>query len=77
LFGRCHVITTSGRNFAPVILLAKLPLIMSVTATLPAQSIADVISLAKARPGQLAFASSGTGGAPRRVFPLPEVEQPS
>jgi hypothetical protein len=36
-----------------------------------------VISLAKARPGQLAFASSGTGGAPRRVFPLPEVEQPS
>jgi tripartite-type tricarboxylate transporter receptor subunit TctC len=64
LFGRCHVITTSGRDFAPVILLAKLPLIMSVTATLPAQSIADVISLAKARPGQLAFASSGTGGAP-------------
>jgi tripartite-type tricarboxylate transporter receptor subunit TctC len=52
------------RDFAPVILLAKLPLIMSVTATLPAQSIADVISLAKARPGQLAFASSGTGGAP-------------
>lgn len=53
-----------AKDFAPVILLAKLPLIMSVTAMLPAQSVADVISLAKARPGQLAFASAGTGGAP-------------
>ncbi len=53
-----------AKDFAPVILLAKLPLIMTVTATLPAQSVADVIALAKARPGQLAFASAGTGGAP-------------
>jgi len=53
-----------AKDFAPVILLARLPLIMSVTAMLPAQSVADVISLAKSRPGELAFASSGTGGAP-------------
>src|SRR5215831_3422269 len=53
-----------ARDFAPIILLAKLPLIMAVTAMLPARSVADVITLAKARPGQLAFASAGTGGAP-------------
>src|SRR6266851_6437623 len=53
-----------AKDFAPVILLAKLPLIMTVTAMLPAQSVADVIALAKARPGQLTFASAGTGGAP-------------
>jgi tripartite-type tricarboxylate transporter receptor subunit TctC len=53
-----------AKDFAPVILLAKLPLIMTVTATLPAQSVSEVIALAKARPGQLAFASAGTGGAP-------------
>ena len=53
-----------AKDFAPVILLAKLPLIMAVTATLPAQSVAEVIALAKARPGQLTFASAGTGGAP-------------
>ena len=53
-----------AKDFAPVILLAKLPLIMTVTAMLPAQSVADVIALAKAHPGQLAFASAGTGGAP-------------
>jgi tripartite-type tricarboxylate transporter receptor subunit TctC len=52
------------KDFAPVILAARLPLIMTVTAQLPARSVADVIALAKARPGQLAFASSGTGGAP-------------
>jgi tripartite-type tricarboxylate transporter receptor subunit TctC len=53
-----------AKDFAPVILLAKLPLIMTVTAMLPAQSVAEVIALAKARPGQLTFASAGTGGAP-------------
>ena len=52
------------KDFSPVILLATLPLIMTVTASLPAQSVADVIALAKARPGQLTFASAGTGGAP-------------
>jgi tripartite-type tricarboxylate transporter receptor subunit TctC len=53
-----------GKDFVPVVLLAKLPLIMTVTATLPAQSVAEVVGLAKARPGQLTFASAGTGGAP-------------
>jgi tripartite-type tricarboxylate transporter receptor subunit TctC len=52
------------KDFAPIILVAKLPLIMTVNADLPAQSVNDVIALAKARPGQLAFASSGNGGAP-------------
>jgi tripartite-type tricarboxylate transporter receptor subunit TctC len=44
--------------------LAKLPLIMTVNATVPAKSVQDVVELAKARPGQLAFASSGNGAAP-------------
>ena len=52
------------KDFSPVILLATFPLIMTVTASLPAQSVADVIALAKARPGQLTFASAGVGGAP-------------
>jgi tripartite-type tricarboxylate transporter receptor subunit TctC len=53
-----------AKDFAPVILLAKFPLIMTVTASLPARSVADVVALAKVRPGELAFASAGTGGAP-------------
>ena len=53
-----------AKDFSPVILLAKLPLIMAVTASLPARSVGDVISLAKASPGRLAFASTGTVSAP-------------
>jgi tripartite-type tricarboxylate transporter receptor subunit TctC len=52
------------KDFSPIILVAKLPLIMTVNAALPAQSVNDVIALAKTRPGQLAFASAGNGGAP-------------
>jgi len=52
------------KDFAPVILIAKLPLIMAVNAEVPAKTIADVIALAKAKPGQLTFSSSGSGGAP-------------
>ena len=52
------------KDFAPVILVAKLPLIMVVNAELPARSVADVIALAKQKPGELAFCASGSGGAP-------------
>jgi tripartite-type tricarboxylate transporter receptor subunit TctC len=53
-----------AKDFLPIILLAKLPLIMTVNASVPAASVQDVIALAKARPGQFTFASSGNGGAP-------------
>src|SRR6185295_11521122 len=35
-----------------------------ITAAVPARSVADVVALAKARPGELSFSSSGSGGAP-------------
>ena len=54
----------SAKDFAPVGLVAKLPLIMTVNASVPAKSVAEVIALAKASPGALSFASSGNGGAP-------------
>jgi len=52
------------KDFEPVILVAKLPLIMVVNAELPARTVSDVIALAKAKPGELTFSSSGAGGAP-------------
>ena len=52
------------KDFEPVILVAKLPLIMVVNAELPLRIVADVIALAKAKPGELTFCSSGAGGAP-------------
>jgi len=52
------------KDFEPVILIAKLPLIMAINADVPARSVEDVIALAKAKPGELTFSSSGSGGAP-------------
>src|SRR5262249_9008301 len=43
------------KDFSPVILIAKLPLIMVVNADVPARSVNDVIALAKAKPGELSF----------------------
>jgi tripartite-type tricarboxylate transporter receptor subunit TctC len=52
------------RDFSPVILLGSAPYLLTVNAMLPAASVAELIALAKVRPGQLAFASSGNGGIP-------------
>jgi tripartite-type tricarboxylate transporter receptor subunit TctC len=39
-------------------------LIMAINAEVPAKTVADVVALAKAKPGELTFSSSGSGGAP-------------
>ncbi len=49
--------------FAPVSLLAETPLLVVVHPSLPVKSIAQLVALAKARPGQLAYASGGIGGS--------------
>ena len=52
------------KDFSPVSLIAKFPLIMAVNAEVPARSVNDIIALAKAKPNQLSFCSAGSGGAP-------------
>ncbi|QPS07621.1 tripartite tricarboxylate transporter substrate binding protein [Delftia acidovorans] len=53
-----------ARDFSPVALLSKFPLVMAVTSTLPARSVAEVIRLAKAKPGSLSYASLGNASPP-------------
>ena len=50
------------RDFAPVTMLATLGNILVVHPTVPAASVADLINLAKAKPGTINFGSGGTGG---------------
>ena len=49
------------KDFAPIAILATAPNLLSVNAELPAKSIQEVIALAKAKPGDLKYASSGVG----------------
>lgn len=52
------------RDYAPIALLGSSPYLLTAHPSLPAQSVKDLIALAKARPGKIAFSSSGTGGIP-------------
>jgi tripartite-type tricarboxylate transporter receptor subunit TctC len=49
--------------FAPVSLLAATPLLVVVHPSLPAKTIPQLVALAKAHPGTLAYASGGIGGS--------------
>src|SRR6478672_1296646 len=49
------------KDFAPVGLIAKSPLIVLVNKSVAAHSVQELIALAKAQPGQLNYASAGVG----------------
>jgi tripartite-type tricarboxylate transporter receptor subunit TctC len=51
------------RDFSAVILAASTPNILVAHPSLPAANVLEFIALAKARPGEIAYASSGNGSA--------------
>jgi tripartite-type tricarboxylate transporter receptor subunit TctC len=52
------------KSFVPVSLLVTANQLMIATLSLPAQNIKELLALAKAKPGQLNYASSGNGTIP-------------
>ncbi len=52
------------RDFAPVTQLDSVANILVVNPGMPANTIKDLIALAKAKPGELTYASPGSGSAP-------------
>ena len=51
------------RDFAPVSYTSLITNILVVNANVPAKNVADLVALAKAKPGELTFASSGAGSS--------------
>jgi tripartite-type tricarboxylate transporter receptor subunit TctC len=49
------------RDFSPVTLVVVSPNMLTANPSVPAQSLAELIQLAKAKPGQITFASPGLG----------------
>jgi tripartite-type tricarboxylate transporter receptor subunit TctC len=49
------------KDLAPVSLVGSSPIVIFVSTALPVQSVKDFVAYAKARPGQLNYASSGIG----------------
>lgn len=50
------------RDFAPITLLNSAPLMLVIHPSVAARTIKELVALARTKPGQLAYASSGTGG---------------
>ncbi len=51
------------KDFVPVALVDTSALVLMVNPAVPANSVAELVALAKAKPGQLGFASAGAGTA--------------
>ena len=49
------------KDFAPITLVTSMPFVLVVHPSLPVKSVQDLLALARARPGQLNFASPGNG----------------
>ncbi|MBK1657901.1 tripartite tricarboxylate transporter substrate-binding protein [Paracraurococcus ruber] len=51
------------RDFVPIVSIVRAPNLLVVHPSLPVRSVGDLIALAKARPGELTFYSSGVGAS--------------
>lgn len=58
------------KDFSPVLQIATAPNILVVNNAVPAKSLGELIQLAKSRPGELTFASNGSGSAPHMAAEL-------
>ena len=52
------------RDFMPLSHVASLAFVLAVNPSVPAKSLKELIDLAKARPGEILYGSSGNGGLP-------------
>lgn len=60
----------SQKDLTPVAMVANVPYMLMIHPSLPAKNVSELIALAKKRPGQLLFASSGNAGTPHLCWEL-------
>ena len=60
----------SIKDFAPISLVAEAPFVLLIHPSLPVKNVKELIQLAKSRPGELIYASSGVGSSSHFGFEL-------
>jgi tripartite-type tricarboxylate transporter receptor subunit TctC len=58
------------RDFTPIVLVGVTPNLLVCNQTQPAKTVADIVALCKAKPGQIAFGSAGSGSAQHLALEL-------
>jgi len=53
-----------AKDFSPVVMVSYSPHVLAVHPSVPVNNVKELIAYAKANPGKMNFANSGTGGAP-------------
>ena len=51
------------RDFVPIVLVAKSPLVITVHPSVPAKTLKELIALARTTPGKMTYGSSGSGSS--------------
>jgi len=58
------------RDFTPIVLVGVTPNLLVCNQDQPAKTVADIVALCKAKPGQIAFGSAGSGSAQHLALEL-------
>ena len=58
------------RDLTPVGTICTVPFVLAIHPSIPARSLREVLALAKAKPGQLSYSTSGAGSSPHVAFEL-------
>src|SRR5688572_31459713 len=58
------------KDFAHVTLAAQLPSMLTVHPSLPVKSVKELVALAKTKPGQMSYASTGNGTSPHMLMEM-------
>ena len=58
------------KDFAPVTLMAILPSMLTTHPSLPVKNVKELVALAKSRPGQMSYASTGNGTSPHMLMEM-------
>jgi len=59
-----------AKDFAPIALVSNAPFLLLVHPSQPVHSVADLVALAKSKPGQLSYGSAGPGSPQNLSFEL-------
>jgi tripartite-type tricarboxylate transporter receptor subunit TctC len=58
------------KDFAPVTMMALLPSMLTTHPSLPVKNVKELVALAKSKPGQLIYASTGNGTSPHMLMEM-------
>jgi tripartite-type tricarboxylate transporter receptor subunit TctC len=64
----------ANKDFAPVALVAHYPYVLVATASLPAKTLPDLLTIARERPGEIMYASPGAGTSQHLFTELLQVK---